>query len=645
MINRKANSRNQFKIFVKEKGIFRYKEEKNPDGDAPSRSNEPKKPLKYYLGRYLQEFKDQKTRLAMVMFLGVISTIIGAAFPWTSKVMIDYVLPQKNIVLLFSTCIFLFVIGLMRNFISLFQDYLSQVLSGRFSNNLKTRLMGHLQTLPLVELQRLKTGGIITRLQEDTEGAGNLIHNGLLSPFNALFMLVVSMSSLLLISWKTTIVCIVFGTLMCGLAYLFFYLMRPFQRSLCQERSLINASLTESFGGIQVVKSFGREKTVSMDYVTNINLLWRKSMYSMIAGMFVHRSIWTIHLTAETCIWLVGGYFFINGTLTLGGVVLFISFLMWIFQPIFMIMASLSETQRSIACTERTIDLLDMKPDIFDREGASEMKSFEKGFQFHGVSFRYPDGTQALDNVDLLIPKGKITALVGHSGGGKTTLTNLVLRFYDVKEGRITLDDKDIKDITLHSYRNLMSLVLQDVFLFDGTVRENIMFGKRNASVEEVQNVARIAHCTEFVEKMKDKFETIIGERGVKLSGGQKQRVALARAIIANPQLLILDEATSNLDSESEGLIQDALRHMFKNRTSLVIAHRLSTIMDADNIVVIEKGKIAEQGTHPELLEKKGKYYEMYSKQMEKMKKLENIWSDSATDEDDKIQNKGANTE
>ncbi len=633
--SRKPGSRNLFKAFVKEKGIFRYKEEKSSDED-PAKAGQPKKPFKYYLGRYLQEFQDQKSRLAMVMLLGMVSTLVGAAFPWTSKVMIDYILPQKNVTLLLAACIFLFVIGLMRHFIALSQDYAGSILAGRFANNLKTRLMGHLQTLPLVELQKLKTGGIITRLQEDTEGAANLIFNGLLSPFNASFMLFVSMTSLLIISWKTTIVCIVFASFMCTIAYFFFYMMRPFQRALCQERALINAGLTESFGGMQVVRSFRREKTVSMDYVSSINLLWRKALYSMFAGMFVHRSIWTIHLTAETCIWLVGGYFFINGALSLGGVVVFISFLMWVFQPVFMIMASFSETQRCIACTERTIDLLDMKPDIFDRPGAVDVDSFEEGFEFCGVSFKYPDGTQALDNIDLRIPKGKVTALVGHSGGGKTTLTNLVLRFYDVSQGELKLDGRNIKDIRLASYRRLMSLVLQDVFLFDGTVRDNIMFGKRDATMEEIEKAARVAHCSDFIEKMKDKYDTIIGERGVKLSGGQKQRVALARAIIANPQLLILDEATSNLDSESEGLIQDALRNIFKNRTTLVIAHRLSTIMDADNIIVIEKGKVMEQGTHSELLEKKGRYHEMYSKQMEKVKRLENIWSLSGPDENGK---------
>ncbi len=634
MTDRNKNSKYQFKEFIKEKGIFARCKNRKAGEDENSDSEKPQKALKYYFRRYIGEFQDQKSHLVFVLFVGFCTCVIGAVIPWTSKVMIDYILPQRNMALLLVVCILLFVVALMRHFIQILQDYSTQALMGRFIIRLKHRLMEHLQTLPLVELQKLKTGGIITRLQEDTEGAGNLVFHGLLSPFNALVILFISMASLLFISWKMTLVSIFFAMLMCLVAYFFFYVMRPLQRALRRDRSVINASLTESFGGIQVVKSFRRENSIRKGFGISTNLLWRKSLYGIVAGMFVHRSIWSLHFIAEISIWLIGGYFFINGNLSVGSLVVFISFLMWIFQPVFMIMSSFSETQKCLACTERTIDLLDMEPDIVDKEDAVSVESFGKGVKFEGVSFTYPDSTQALDNIDLFIPKGKVTALVGPSGGGKTTLTNLVLRFYDVSEGRITLDKLDIRDIKLSSYRKLMSLVLQDVFLFDGTVRENIMFGKKDATHEEIENAAKVAHCAEFIEQLKDKYDTIIGERGVKLSGGQKQRIALARAIIANPQLLILDEATSNLDSESESLIQNALKHIFTGRTSIVIAHRLSTIMDADNIIVIDQGKLIEQGKHEELLSAKGRYYDMYTKQMEKARSVITLWNDdAATDE------------
>ncbi len=629
MTDKTKNSKYQFRKFVKEHGVFARARKRNVDDEENNDSDKPQKALKYYFRRYINEFQDQKSRLAFVLFVGFCTCLIGAIIPWTSKVMIDYILPQRNMPLLLVVCVALFTIAVMRHFIQILQDYSIQTLMGRFVIRLKHRLMEHLHTLPLVELQKLKTGGIITRLQEDTEGAGNLIYHGLVSPFNALMMLLISMSSLLFISWKTTLVSIFFALLMCMVAYFFFYVMRPLQRALRRDRTVINASLTESFGGIQVVKSFRRENSIRKDFGISTNLLWRKSLYGVIAGMFVHRTIWSLHFFAEISIWLIGGYFFINGTLSVGSLVVFISFLMWIFQPVFMIMSSFSETQKCLACTERTIDLLDMEPDIVDKEDAVTVGSFKKGIEFRNVSFTYPDGTQALDAVNLFIPKGKVTALVGPSGGGKTTLTNLVLRFYDVTEGEIVLDKLDIRDIRLTSYRKLISLVLQDVFLFDGSVRDNIMFGKKDATQEEIEHAAKVAHCAEFIGQLQDKYDTIIGERGVKLSGGQKQRIALARAIIANPQLLILDEATSNLDSESESLIQNALKHIFKGRTSLVIAHRLSTIMDADNIIVIDKGKLIEQGKHEELLAVKGRYYEMYTKQMEKARSSITLWSDT----------------
>lgn len=317
----------------------------------------------------------------------------------------------------------------------------------------------------------------------------------------------------------------------------------------------------------------------------------------------------------------------IRGSLTIGGVVVFIAFMDWLFRPIFMIMYSFSEIQKSVACAERTFDLLDEDPDIVDPESAIGVSAIEKGFAFENVSFAYPDGTRALKNVTLEIPKGKVTALVGPSGSGKTTLTNLVLRFYDVTEGRITLDGTNIQNLKLQNYRSLISLVLQDVFLFDGKIIDNIKFGNRNATDDQVVSAAKAAHCHEFIEKLEKKYESVIGEKGVKLSGGQKQRVALARALLADPRLLILDEATSNLDSESESMIQDALRYIFKERTSLVIAHRLSTIMDADNIIVLEEGRLVEQGSHAELINAKGRYAEMYSKQMEKSRLLQNYWN------------------
>jgi ABC-type multidrug transport system fused ATPase/permease subunit len=318
------------------------------------------------------------------------------------------------------------------------------------------------------------------------------------------------------------------------------------------------------------------------------------------------------------CIWMYGGWLTLQGIMSTGDLIAFTAFTNWLFNPIFTLMASLSNLQVSLACTERVFRLLDEPIAMPDSNEAKDAEHMKEGIVFENVSFSYPDGTQAIDNINLNIPRGKVVALVGSSGSGKTTITNLIMRFYDVTSGTLMLDGQDIRELKLSSYRKLISTVLQDVFLFDGSIRENIAYGYPEASNEEVVSAATIANCHQFIMELDEGYETVVGERGVKLSGGQKQRIALARAIVTNPDILILDEATSALDSESEELIQQALYRIFQNRTSIVVAHRLSTIMDADKIVVFDNGKIIEEGNHEQLINKRGRYFELYTTQMKK---------------------------
>lgn len=635
MNEKKKSSRSQFREYIKRKGIFGNKpddeKDKKDNGkdittDDARDSDQEKKPIGPYLIRFIKELKDQRLRLVLVLVMSVIDVFLMAAFPWSSKFIIDSVLSKNDVYFLFSCCGLLAVIAIGSVSLSLLKDYTVRSLAGNFTVNIKHRLMKHLQKLPLVKLQDQKVGGIISRLQQDTEGMSQLLFSGLLTPFMAFLMLGVAVVSLIIINWQVTVVCLGFCIFVMGTAYLFFNLLRPLQKSLRESNSSISADLAEVFGGVQVIRSFGKERTENRRYGLATDLLWRKYLYSGVMGMTVHRTVWILYYFMIVAIWMYGGYNTIKGNMTVGGLMAFIAFMEWLFRPIFMIMHSFSQLQENLACTERTFDLLDEDPGMMDRPGAVAIDKFEKGIKFNNVTFDYPDGTRALENFNLFIPKGKVTALVGVSGSGKSTTTNLVLRFYDVTEGSITIDGVDIRDLKLSSYRQLISLVLQDVFLFDGTVRENIAYGDENVSLEEIKRVAKIAHCHEFVEELAEKYDTVIGEKGVKLSGGQKQRIALARALLVNPQLLILDEATSNLDSESEGYIQDALREIFKTKTTLVIAHRLSTIMDADNIVVLDKGAVIEQGSHNELLDKQGRYHDMYERQMKKAERLKNYW-------------------
>ncbi|MBN1676144.1 MAG: ABC transporter ATP-binding protein [Kiritimatiellae bacterium] len=621
----RKGSHRLFREFIRKKGIFgaRKTPEEIEREEQARREEEEKrpgtpKPRKSYIVRYVREFRDQKARLLLLLGMSVLGTLLHAAFPLSGKFIIDFVLTRRDFALLLGSCILLFVVGMGEVILQMVRDYTTRTLLGNFSVGIRRRMMRHLQLLPLQRLQDLKVGGIISRLQSDTENLGHLLQEGLLSPFNSLLMFVVGLTSLFILSWQVTLVCLGFCFVMGVVAYFMFNVMRPFYRILREARAVISGHLTEMFGGIQVVRAFRQERAETKDFSLETDLLWRQGLHGSVIGMLIHRTVYTLFWLLRIAIWLYGGYQVILGKMSLGTLVAFGSFIQWLFQPIFTIMHSLSHLQTSLACAERVFDLFDEPAGMPDKEDAVEVTRLQRQIAFENVTFRYPDGTQALTNVDFLIPRGKVTALVGPSGAGKSTVTNLVMRFYDVSEGRITLDGIDIRDTKLLGYRKLLSLVLQDVFLFDGTIRENIAYGRPGAAQEEIEEAARISNCYEFIAKLEKGYESVIGERGIKLSGGQKQRVALARAVLVDPQLLILDEATSNLDSESEALIQDALKQILKGRTTLVIAHRLSTIMDADNIIVMEDSRIVEEGTHDELLLRKGRYYDMFTKQMEK---------------------------
>lgn len=627
MFGNSKGSRRQYKDFIKKRGIWRRgstpKGDKSEGEDAEEQERKSPWP---YLIRLLKEFREHRSRVVLVLFMGLVSNLVEAAFPWGGKFVIDTVLPQRAPILLFGFCAVLLLIAVCDVFIKFLQDYLMRTIGGNFTVQIKRRMMEHLQKLPLVQIQKLKVGGITARLQQDTQAMSGLVQQALISPFNAVIILGIALTSLMIVSWKVTLICLVMCLFIGFIAYMFFNVMRPFQKTLREDNSAISSSITETFGGVQVVKGFGREHTIKRHYALDTDLLWRKQLYATSYSIGLHRGVWFIFHFSQVAIWLVAGQQVIQGALSIGDLVLFITFINWIFRPIFMIMSTFSQVQQSLACAERAFDLMDEKPDIVDKPDAATVTEIKEKIEFEDVTFDYPDGTRALKSVSLTIPVGKTTALVGPSGGGKTTLINLVSRFYDVTEGKILIDGVDLRDAKVTEYRHLISLVLQDVFLFDGTVRENIAFGLRDATMEQVEKAAKVAHCHEFIKKLEKRYDTLIGEKGVKLSGGQKQRVALARAIITDPRLLILDEATSNLDSESEGHIQDALHEILKNRTTLVIAHRLSTIMDADNIIVLEDGELVEQGTHDDLLRQRGRYSEMYEKQMEKAKIAGNYW-------------------
>ena len=595
-----------------------------------------KKPLTYYLKRYLGTLGEHKKYIFALIFFGVFSLILRAVNPWTSKFMLDYVFADKPKpldlgpfinehvlqrgpqTLLMWTCVALAAIALSELVIGAVSEYVSRVLSSKMQVSIRRRMMKHMQAMPLSKLEQLKTGGIISRIEGDVNSFSALLHEGFLTPLTSLLMFVVGLGSLLMISPVVTLVCTGFVIALAFVAYIIFNVMRPLFRDLHEDHSRISGKLAETFGGIRVVRIFGREPYETADFIGAHHLLIRKSLHTDKLNIAIHRMVQLINIGMDITIWAVGGYFVIQKKITIGDLMVFTRFTHWFFQPVFMIMHSLSHVQNSVACTERIFDMLDEELAVVDKPDAVPAHRIEKELRFDHVNFEYDAGKPVLKDFSLAIPAGKTLALVGPSGVGKTTITNLLVRFYEPQNGSITLDGKDIRDFQLRSYRSLFSLVLQDVFLFDGTIAENISYSVPDATPEQIAAAAKIAAAADFIEEFPDKYDTLIGERGVRLSGGQKQRISLARAILRDPQVLILDEATSSLDSQSEAAIQTALKDILKGRTTVVIAHRLSTIMDADSIAVIDDGHVVEQGTHFELLEKNGKYAEMYNKQMEK---------------------------
>jgi ATP-binding cassette subfamily B protein/subfamily B ATP-binding cassette protein MsbA len=390
---------------------------------------------------------------------------------------------------------------------------------------------------------------------------------------------------------------------------------RPVWRSIREDRSEIDGRVNETFGGIRIVRAFRREPREELGYATGHHTTIRKSLYAETVELTLG-AVWgfMIPATSLLIVWY-GGWLYLRGEAKIGDIFAFQIYAVLLLQPIWSIVNSISQTQRAMAAMERVFEVLARPLDKPDAPDAVDAPARVENIDFERVSFEYRPGTPVVKDFDLHVPGGSIVALVGPSGAGKTTLTDLVARFHDPTSGRILLNGVDLRKIRLREYRRLLAVVQQEVFLFDGTVRDNIAYGRRDAMLAQVEDAARRANAHEFIDRLPEKYDTVIGERGFKLSGGQRQRLSIARAILANPQILILDEATSNLDTESEQLIQASLADLFKGRTTFVIAHRLSTVAHADIIVALDHGKVVEVGTHAELMDRRGFYFDMVERQ------------------------------
>ncbi len=549
------------------------------------------------------------------LFLILISRLAGFVLPLKSKELLDEIVPNKDLDSLYNL---LWIVGLALLIQALTSFLLTRILSVQAQyliSELRAQVQKKVLSLPISFFDNTKSGALVSRIMSDVEGVRNLIGTGLVQLVGGTITAIISLVLLIRINaWMTLFVfipVIIFGIV----ALKAFKYIRPIFRNRGKINAEVTGRLTETLAGVRVIKAFNAEDQENETFEKGVDLLFQNVKKSLTATAIMTSSSTFLLGLASVGIMGIGGYYMTQNQMTTGDFLLFTLLLGFMIAPIVQMSNIGSQLTEALAGLDRTEELMNMTAEEDDKERTIVLEDVKGDLLFDDVSFSYEEGKEVLHHINFHAPKGSVTALVGSSGSGKSTIAGLSATFLNPKSGKITVDNQDMSKVKLSSYRKHLGVVLQDEFLFEGTIRENILFPRPNASENELQNAVKAAYVNEFRDRFDDGLNTLIGERGVKLSGGQRQRLAIARAILANPKIIILDEATSSLDTESESLIQKSLSELVKDRTTIVIAHRLSTIKKADQILVIEAGHIAERGTHDELIEAKGRYYDLYTYQ------------------------------
>ena len=561
----------------------------------------------------------RKGKVFIGLFLIILSRAASLVLPWQSQELLDNVVPNSDMPGLYNV-LFIVVIALfIQSSVGFLLTKLLSVEAQLLISELRAKVQRKILSLPISYFDNNKSGELVSRIMTDVEGVRNIIGTGLVQLVGGTLTAIASLIFLIKINAWMTLFVLFPVALFAVIALKAFGYIRPIFRNRGKINSEVTGRLTETLNGVRVIKGFNAEDQENKVFQKGVDRLFQNIKKSLTATALMTNSSSFLLGLASAGIMGIGGYFMMEGSgvnsMTTGEFFSFTLYLGFMIAPIVQMSNIGSQMTEGLAGLDRTEEIMNMDPEDDKTIRTIVLKELNGDVQFKDVSYSYDEGKEVIQNLNFKAKKGSITALVGTSGSGKSTIAGLAASFLTPSEGVVTIDGNDLSKVNLSSYRKNLGLVLQDDFLFEGTIRENILFPRPDATETEVLNAVESAYVAEFTDRFDDGLDTLIGERGVKLSGGQRQRITIARAILADPKIIILDEATSNLDTESESLIQRSLAKLIEGRTTFVIAHRLSTIRQASQILVIEKGIVEEQGTHDELIAKEGRYHQLFTYQ------------------------------
>jgi ATP-binding cassette subfamily B protein len=568
------------------------------------------------LKKFIAYYRPYKGMFFLDMFCALVLSGIDLFFPSLVKYLMDEVyekVPPNMVEIVLISGLGLLLLYIIRYFCQRYITAQGHIMGARMETDMRRDLFTHLQKLSFSYYDNANTGTLMSRITNDLFDISELAHHGPEDLFISILKIIGAVVMMLSMDVKLTIILLVLMMFIVGFTAFYNLKMRAVFAENRKKIAAVNAQTQDTLSGIRVVKSFSNEdiEQRKFDRGNEQFLKTKEDSYSIMGQFFSGNQL--LQGILYISVLVLGGIFLGRGQISTSDLIAYILFINVFLNPIDRLVNFTEAFQRGMSGFERFLEILRTEPEITDKDNAIDLTDVEGEIKFNNVSFSYNDKTEVLKDINLTIYKGQTIALVGPSGSGKTTFCSLIPRFYEVNDGSITIDGIDIRDVTLESLRRNIGMVQQDVYMFSGTVEENILYGKPDAAKEEVINAAKLANAHDFIMELENGYNTFVGERGAKLSGGQKQRISIARAFLKNPPILILDEATSALDNESERLVQESLKILAKGRTTLIIAHRLSTIKNADNIVVLTANGIEEQGTHKELLEKGGVYASLHS--------------------------------